>query len=65
MKFLNFSYLLSFTKAISTKIIKKCAINCHNSYIFQPFPETMRILQEILQNAGCLNVIKQPMKICI
>lgn len=40
MKFLNFSYLLSFTKAISTKIIKKCAINCHNSYIFQPFPET-------------------------
>jgi hypothetical protein len=39
MKFLIFSYLLSFTKAISTRIIKKCAINCHNSYIFQPFPE--------------------------
>ena len=42
MKAIIISYLLSCVsvKSISTNIIKKSALNCHNSYIAEPFPET-------------------------
>ena len=42
MKTIIISFLLSCVsvKSISTNIIKKSALNCHNSYIAEPFPET-------------------------